>query len=300
MVSPSARRCGVRQLMNERDYSERHACGVVSIARSSARYTPHPRVDERLLRDHIRDLANEHKEYGCPRITALLRREGSVVNKKRVHRIWKEEGLQLSRRRPKKRRRGPKGEVIRRAEYPNHVWSYDFVEDRTERGRKLRMLTIVDEYTRECLAIRVARSIPATKVIDTLEWLFLTRGAPAYIRSDNGPEFIAEAVQDWIKENRSKTIYIEPGSPWENPFIESFNGKLREECLNWYEFVNTHEAQEIVEAWRIEYNTYRPHSSLNYLTPTEFARQCETIAEHSVCSLVTVEQEPYPLTVGGT
>ena len=158
MVSPPAKRCGVRQLMDERDYSERHACGVVMIARSSTRYVVHPRGDEQALTDRIRELANEHKEYGRARVTALLRREGSMVNKKRVHRIWKEEGLQLPRRRPKKRRRGPKGEVIHRAEWPNHVWSYDFVEDHTERGRKIRMLTIVDEYTRECLAIRVTRS----------------------------------------------------------------------------------------------------------------------------------------------
>jgi len=283
--------------MSEHDYSERHACGVVSIARSSARYTPHPRADEQVLRDRIRDLANEHKEYGCPRITALLRREGSIVNKKRVHRIWKEEGLQLPRRRPKKRRRGPNGEVIHKAEYMNHVWTYDFVEDRTERGRKIRILTIVDEYTRECLAIRVARSIPAVKVLNTLEWLFLTRGIPAYIRSDNGPEFIAKAVQAWLKKNQSKTIYIEPGSPWENPFIESFNGKLREECLNRYEFVNVHEAQEIIEAWRIEYNTYRPHSSLNYLTPAEFASQCEVAGGHISRSLAAVDQELYSLSL---
>jgi len=300
MVSPPAKRCGVQELMDERDYSERHACGVVSIARSSARYGPHPLGDEQVLRDRIRELANEHKEYGCPRITALLRREGSMVNKKRVHRIWKEEGLQLPRRRPKKRHRGPKGEVIHRAECPNHVWSYDFVEDHTERGRKIRMLTIVDEYTRECLAIQVARSIPGAKVINTLEWLFLTRRAPAYIRSDNGPEFIAKAVQDWLKENQSKTIYIEPGAPWENPFIESFNGKLREECLNRYEFVSVHEAREIIEAWRIEYNTYRPHSSLNYLTPAEFASQCKVVGEHSSRSLDAVDQGLYPLTVSGT
>ena len=300
MVSPPAKRCGVRELMDVRDYSERHACGVVSIARSSARYVPHPRGDEQALRDRIRELANEHKEYGCPRIIALLRREGSIVNKKRAHRIWKEEGLQLTHRRPKKRRHGPKGEVIHRAEYPNHVWTYDFVEDRTERGRKIRMLTIVDENTRECLAILVARSIPGEKVINTLEWLFLTREAPAYIRSDNGPEFIAKTVRGWLKARCCQTIYIEPGSPWENPFIESFNGKLREECLNRYEFVSILEAQEIVEAWRIEYNTYRPHSSLNYLTPVEFANQCAVAGEHSSHSLVTVDQGLYPLTVGGT
>jgi putative transposase len=161
----------------------------------------------------------------------LLRREGYQVNQKRVHRLWKEEGLQLPRR-PRKRRRGPKGEVVPKAEYINHVWSYDFLEDRTQQGGQLRLLTVLDEFTRECLEIRVERSITAAQVIDTLDWLALVRGLPAYIRSDNGPEFIAKAVQQWLEGNHCRTIYIEPGSPWEIPYIESFNGKLREECLN--------------------------------------------------------------------
>lgn len=301
MVSPAAKRRGVQGLRSERSYSERSACEVVGIARSSARYQSREGADETELVARIRELANGHKEYGYRRITALLRREGSGVNKKRVHRIWQEEGLQLPRRRPRKRRRGPPREVIQKAERMNHVWSYDIVEDWTERGRKIRILAVVDEYTRESLALRVERSIRAATVIETLDWLFLTRGGPEYIRSDNGPEFIAEAVQGWLGEKECGTIYIEPGSPWENPYIESFNGKLREECLNRYAFANVREARQIIEAWRVEYNTYRPHSSLGYLTPAEFATHTARLLRDAACtSLVMTEQVMYPLTVGGT
>ncbi|GAH32817.1 unnamed protein product [marine sediment metagenome] len=168
---------------------------------------------------------------------------------------------------------GPVGEIVNKAEYPNHVWSYDFVEDRTERGGKLRILVIIDEYTRECLAIRVAPSIPASVVVEVLEWLFLTRGVPSYLRSDNGPEFVARVVCQWLEASSCQTLFINPGSPWENGYIESFNDKLRDECLNREIFRNGAEAQTIVEAFRQEYNNYRPHSSLGYLTPAEFARR---------------------------
>ncbi len=168
---------------------------------------------------------------------------------------------------------GPVGELINKAEYPNHVWSYDFVEDRTERGGKLRILAIIDEYTRECLAIRVAPSIPASAVIETLEWLFLTRGIPKFLRSDNGPEFVARAVCQWLGSSGCQTLFINPGSPWENGYIESFFDKLRDECLNREVFRNGREAQAIVENWGQEYNNYRPHSSLDYLAPAEFARR---------------------------
>ena len=162
---------------------------------------------------------------------------------------------------------------MNKAEYPNHVWSYDFVVDRTERGGKLRILVIIDEYTRECLAIRIKPSIPASVAIEVLEWLFLTRGVPKYLRSDNGPEFVSKALCQWLKEVGCSTLFIKPGSPWENGYIESFNDKLRGECLNREIFRNGREAQVIVEAFRQEYNNYRPHSALGYLTPTEFARQ---------------------------
>ncbi len=168
---------------------------------------------------------------------------------------------------------GPAGEIVNKAGYPNHVWSYDFVEDRTERGSKLRVLAIIDEYIRECLVIRVAPSIPASAVIETLEWLFLTRGVPKHIRSDNGPEFVSRTVCQWLETSGCQTLFITPGSPWENGYIESFFDKLRDECLNREVFCNGREVQAIVENWRQEYNNYRPHSSLGYLTPTEFAKR---------------------------
>jgi putative transposase len=273
-VSPQAKRQCAAYLMAEKDYSQRRACQLIGISRSVARYEGRQKEDQAELRKEIRDLADRHKTYGYRRISVLLRREGSKkINKKRIHRIWKAEGLQLDRRKPRKRRYGPKGEVIHKAERRNHVWSYDFLEDRTERGDKLRILTVMDEFTRECLAILVDRSIPSAQVIHLLEWLFLVRGTPEHLRSDNGPELVAQAVQDWLAQRECKAIYITPGSPWENPYIESFIGKFREECLDRYLFVNVQEAQEIAENWRYEYNHYRPHSSLGYLTPVEFARQ---------------------------
>lgn len=270
MVTPPARKAGVKQLTDELGFSERRACALAQISRSTVRYVPEPRPDDAALIEEIKKLARKEKRYGYRRITAMLRREGWQVNKKRVHRIWKALGLGLPKKKPKRRRRGPKGEVIRKAERKDQVWSYDFVEDRTERGGRLRMLTILDEYTRESLAIPVEKSISSAKVIETLERLFITRAVPEYIRSDNGPEFVAGAVQQWLAEKRCRTIYIEPGSPWENPYIESFNGKFRDECLNREVFRNGREAQLVVEAWRKEYNDYRPHSALGYLTPSEF------------------------------
>jgi len=271
MVGPLARRSAVKHLVGEGRCSQRRACAVVRIPRSLVGYIARRRKDEAELIKKIHKLAVHHSRYGYRRITVLLRREGLRVNKKRVHRIWKSEGLSLPRRRPKRRRMGPTGGIINKAEYPDHVWSYDFLEDRTERGGKLRILVIIDEYTRECLATRVEPSIPASVVIGVLEWLFLTRGVPNYIRSDNGPEFISKAVRQWLKESGCQTLFIKPGSPWENGYIESFNDKLRDECLNREVFRNGSEAQTIVEAFRQEYNNYRPHSSLGYLTPAEFA-----------------------------
>jgi len=226
-----------------------------------------------MLIRRIHELAIRHGRYGYRRVTVLLRREGWKVNRKRVHRIWKSEGLGLPRRRPTRRRVGPVGEIVNKAEYPNHVWSYDFVEDRSERGGKLRILSIIDEFTRECLAIRIAPSMPASAVVEVLGWLFLTRGVPRYLRSDNGPEFVARVVRRWLEASGCSTLFINPGSPWENGYIESFFDKLRDECLNREVFRNGKEAQVIVENWRQEYNNYRPHSSLGYLTPAEFARQ---------------------------
>ena len=270
MVGPSEKRIGVWFLKGEHEYSERQACQLVSLSRSVHRYKRIRKPDETWLVERIRTLADRHKRYGYPRIHTLIKREVSVINIKRVHRIWKEEYLQVPHRRSKKRKLGP-GEVVNKALYENHVWSWDFVFDRTERGSQLKFLTIIDEFTRENLALPVASRMGSQKVIQTLDYLFLTRGKPKFIRSDNGPEFVAYAVQDWLRDNGCEVMYIKPGSPWENAYIESFNGKLRDECLNMHLFGNVREAEMIADYWRDEYNNYRPHSSLGYLTPAEFA-----------------------------
>jgi putative transposase len=273
MVSPSARRKGVDHLVTNRHYSQRRACRLVGLSRSSARYVPKRAPDEAVLAAAIHDQAQARPSYGYRRVTVMLKREGWIVNHKRVHRLWQAAGLQLPRRKVFKRRVGQANEPLKRAEYPNHVWTYDFMSATTEHGGKLRILNVLDEYTRECLAMLVAPSIGSRKVIDVLDWLFLTRGAPGHLRSDNGPEFIAHAIQDWLVERQCQTLYITPGSPWENPFIESFNGHFRTECLDRYLFADGREAQQIIENWRLDYNQARPHSSLGYLTPAEFAQK---------------------------
>lgn len=261
----------MKHLVEKKNYSERRACNMVGICRSTVRYKPRPNPEDAALISRIKELSSSNKRYGYRRIAVLLGREEWEVNIKRVHRLWKSEGLALPRRRPKRRRRGNTTGVVNKAERVNHVWTYDFMEDRTERGGKLRILTVVDEYTRECLALRVGRSMSSLQVIEILKWLFLLRGHPEYLRSDNGPEFVAKAIQKWLGDKGCGTIYINPGSPWENPYIESFNGKFRDECLNMEIFRNGREAQMVVENYRKEYNEVRPHSSLGYLTPEEFA-----------------------------
>ena len=272
-MSPQAKRNAVKHLVAERSYSERGACQLVGISRSSARYQPKEQPEDAAFRSTVRDLANGHPGYGYRRITAILRREGSDVNHKRVQRVWKSEGLQLPRRKPRKRHWGPKGEVIHKAQYRNHVWSYDFLEEHTVKGNRLRILAVIDEFTRECLALLVDRSITSDKVVDLLDWLFLVYGIPQHLRSDNGPELVAHRVQEWLAEQGCQTIYISPGSPWENAYIESFNGKFRKECLDRYLFYTLEETRCIIEDWREEYNNYRPHSALGYLTPAAFTAQ---------------------------
>ena len=214
-------------------------------------------------------LAGQYGRYGYRRIAALLRSEGWRVNVKRVERIWRQEGLKVPRQQPKRGRLWlSDGSCIRRrAEHRNHVWSYDFVHHRTDDGRVFRTLNILDEYSRECLAIRVKRKLNSTDVMDVLTDLFILRGVPAYIRSDNGPEFVAEAVRNWINAVGAKTAYIEPGSPWENGYCESFNARFRDELLNGEIFYSLKEAQIIIEKWRRHYNTKRPHSALGYRPP---------------------------------
>jgi putative transposase len=248
---------------------ERRACRVLGQHRSTQRKPPKPPDDEAGLTADIIALATRYGRYGYRRITALLRHAGWQVNRKRVERIWRREGLKVPHKQPKKGRLWLNdGSCVRlRPERPNHVWSYDFVEDRTHNGRKYRMLNIVDEFTRECLAIRVKRRLNSIDVIDLLSDLFVLRGVPGHIRSDNGPEFVATAVRAWIAAVGAKTAYIEPGSPWENGYIESFNARLRDELLNGEIFYSLKEAQIVLEGWRCHYNTIRPHSSLGYQPP---------------------------------
>ena len=222
------------------------------------------RDDEAALTAAIIAFATEYGRYGYRRIAAMLRDAGWVVNIKRVERIWRREGLKVPQKQPKRGRLWLNdGSCIRlRPEYPNHVWSYDFVEDRTHDGRKYRMLNVLDEFTHECLAIRVARKLKAIDVIDVLSDLFILRGIPGHIRSDNGPEFVAEAVQEWIAAVGTKTAYIERGSPWENGYIESFNARLRDELLNGEIFYSLREAQIVIESWRRHYKRASQHPSV--------------------------------------
>jgi putative transposase len=250
--------------------SERRVCRVLGQHRSTQRRIPRGRDDEARLTADIIDLARQYGRYGYRKIAELLRsRAGWVVNDKRVERIWRREGLKVPAKQPKRGRLWlSDGSCIRlRAERPNHVWSYDFVEDRTHDGRKYRMLNVIDEFTHECLAIRVSRKLKATDVIDVLSDLFILRGVPGHVRSDHGPEFIAKAVQEWITAVGAKTAYITPGSPWENGFIESFNARLRDELLDGEIFYSLKEAKIVIESWRRHYNTLRPHGSLGYKPP---------------------------------
>jgi len=233
------------------------------------RHRPKKSEEEEILRSDIIGLASAYGRYGYRRITALLRAEGWVVNRKRVERIWREEGLKVPVKQPKRGRLYLNdGSCIRlRPCYKNHVWSYDFVSDRLYNGKKIRMLTVIDEYTRKCLAIVVGSSLKANDVLETLSTLFITEGTPDYIRSDNGSEFTAKATREWLGSLGVKTAYIEPGSPWENGYNESFNGKLRDELLNREIFYTLKEAQILIEQWRKYYNEIRPHSSLGYRPP---------------------------------
>ena len=249
--------------------SERRACRVLGQHRTTQRHVPRGREDEeRLVADMI-ELARQYGRYGYRRVAALLRDAGWEVNDKRIERLWKREGLKVPPKQPRKGRLWLNdGSCIRlRAEYVNHVWSYDFVHHRTDDGRAFRTLNVLDEFGRECLAIRVKRKLNSVDVIDVLTDLFILRGVPAYIRSDNGPEFIAEAVRKWIAAVGVQTAYIEPGSPWENGYVESCNARFRDELLNGEIFYSLKEAQIVIEQWRHHYNTRRPHSSLGYKPP---------------------------------
>jgi putative transposase len=249
--------------------SERRACGVIGQPRATQRRVLSVRNDDEALRAAIVTLAVRYGRYGYRRITALLRRDGWQVNHKRVERIWRQEGLKVPQKQPKRGRLWLNdGACVRlRPTHRNHVWSYDFVADRTQDGRAIKILTVIDEYSRESLAIVAARKIKSDDVLHCLTDLFVKHGPPEHIRSDNGPEFTAKAVRNWLGRIGVKTLFIEPGSPWENGYNESFNGKLRDEVLNGEIFYTLREAQVIIEGWRQEYNTFRPHSSLGYRPP---------------------------------
>lgn len=248
-------------------------------ARSTQAYRPRETDDEPRLRADIVRLAEDYGRYGYRRITALLKQEGWRVNHKRVERIWRQEGLQVPRRqRPRRRLWLNDGTCVRlRPQRPNHVWSYDFVHGRTSDGLPLRFLTVIDEYTRECLAIDVGRSLKAVDVLERLHQLFLTRGMPEYIRSDNGAEFTAHKVRAWFGRIGVRTLFIEPGSPWENGHIESFNGRFRDEFLNRELLDTLLEARVLTARWRHEYNTFRPHSSLGYRPPAPETKETLSI-----------------------
>ncbi len=257
--------------MLQKDFaiSERRACQLLNQPRATQRYLPQDRDDEKPLVRRIIDLASMYGRYGYRRIVALLHMEGWWVNHKRVERIWRQQGLKVPQKQPKRGRlwMNDGSCVRRRAEHENDVWAYDFVHGRTREGRAFRMLVIIDEYTRECLSIDVARKLNSEDVLEQLAWLMVMRGVPNHIRSDNGAEFTAIAVRDWLGRVGAKTLYIEPGSPWENGYVESFNGKLADELLEREVFNNMYEARVLIERWRRHYNTQRPHSALGYRPP---------------------------------
>ena len=248
---------------------------MIAQPRSSQRYEGRKVHRDRGLLERMIEFSRENPRYGYRRVWAMLRREGWRVNKKRVHRLWRKEGLKVPDKQRKRRRllegTSENGCTRRRAERRNHVWSYDFVIDETEDGRRLKMMPIVDEYSRECLSIEVERSITAEDVVSTLASLFCQRGEPAFIRSDNGPEFIAKAIRRWLEVSGVGTLYIEPGSAWENAYSETFISRFGDELLKREVFADLLEAKVLVEDYRGHYNHRRPHSALGYLTPAEFA-----------------------------
>lgn len=271
MMGAQQRRETVQQLQ-ARGLSLRRSCALCHISRSSLRYQPRGlrQVQNQQITERLHQIARKHPRYGYRRAHALVARDVAGVNVKRVHRLWRHECLSVPCRRPRKRRADKK--VVRSiaAMCPNQVWTYDFVQDRCANGQRLKILTVTDEFTRESLAIEVATRIPAQRVIAVLAQVVQARGAPAYLRSDNGPEFVAQAVQRWVHAQHVQTVYSDPGSPWQNAYAESFNGRLRDECLNMEWFRNVHEARVVIGAWRRQYNEDRPHSSLEYHTPVAF------------------------------
>jgi len=253
---------------------------VIEQPRTSQRYQARPRDDERALVKRMLELVRQRPRFGYRRIAALLRKEFWRASATRIYRLWRREGLKVPQKKRKRRRLGKteNGCHRRRAEHKDHVWCWDFVFDHTTSGSTLKWLSIVDEYTRECLALKVDRSITSEDVIDTLAELFAMRGVPRHIRSDNGPEFIARAIQRWTNQLSIEALYVEPGSPWENGYAESFHSRLRDEFLAVEVFESLAAARKLTATWRNDYNHYRPHGSLGYVTPVEFAARCTASA----------------------
>ncbi len=246
------------------------ACALLGLHRSTFSYRARP--DQNVeLEQRVRELALKHPRYGSRRVWAVVRRE-QKVNKKRIYRRWRRSRLQVRKHTRKRRRRRNANGIPVKALYPGHVWTYDFIHDRTLNGTALQVLTVMDEFTRAGLAIEVASSLPARRVIRVLASLFEQHGAPQFIRSDTGPEFIAQVLRDWRVEHQTTTLYIDPGCPWQNGLGESFNGTVRDECLNMHAFASVAEARVILAPFRQQYNEERPHSSLGYRTPAEFKR----------------------------
>jgi putative transposase len=279
-VSPRRKREAVSKLQSQLAMSERRACQILDQPRSCQRYQAQPRSDEANLVKRMLELVRQRPRFGYRRIAYLLRGEGFRAGNTRVLRLWQREGLKVPKKKRKKRRLGQSknGCYRRQAEHKDHVWAWDFIFDQTTGGSQLKWLSIVDEYTRECLALKVARRITHEDVIDTLAELFAMRGVPEHIRSDNGPEFIAKGIQRWTKQLGIETLYIEPGSPWENGYAESFHSKMRDEFLALEMFENVAAARKLTTAWKEDYNQHRPHSSLGYVAPTEFAARCTASA----------------------
>jgi len=274
MVSPHRRREAVCTLQRRLEISERRACEIVGQHRSTQRYVPKRPDDDAALRRELRTISSTHKRWGYRRAHGhLVNEKGWRVNRKRVQRIWRSEGLRVPPKARKRRRAGASGEEPpARAEHPGHVWALDFQHDATVAGVELRFLNVVDEFTREALAIRVSRSFTADQTVEVLGALARERGFPAFVRMDNGPELTAAALQGWCESSEVETTYIDPGCPWQNPWVESLNGRFRDEVLDCELFTDVADAQLVADEWRETYNSLHPHSALGMLAPAVFAQ----------------------------
>jgi putative transposase len=295
-VSPSRKRAAVVHLEASFEVSERRACDVADQPRSTQRYEPRPASDEAAVVTRMHELVRGQPRFGYRRIAVLLQREGFHANFKRVYRLWRREGLKVPQKPRKRRRLGTSANscIRHRAAHRNHVWCWDFIFDRTVNGSSLKWLSVVDEFTRECLVLKVSRSITSVDVIEFFQGLFVAHGVPQHIRSDNGPEFIAAGLRSWLSAAQVGPLYVAPASPWENGYAESFHSKVRDEFLACEVFETVRDAQALGTAWRQSYNEERPHMSLGYRTPAEFARACAASAPASAAPRPALQ--PHTLT----